>query len=96
MQELLQSGRAKSSDDFFHAVATWQGRKGQANGRLRAPSGLPDRLGEELRKLSTAIDRGLEEIEEEEQRVELIAASERCEALAPFKEIVQPLAPPKG
>ena len=26
----------------------------------------------------------------------LKAHSERCEALPPFKEIVQPLAPPKG
>jgi glutathione S-transferase len=26
----------------------------------------------------------------------LSAHAERCEALAPFKEIVQPLAPPKG
>jgi glutathione S-transferase len=26
----------------------------------------------------------------------LAAHADRCEALAPFKEIVQPLAPPKG
>ncbi len=72
----------QAADGFFDAVAAWQGRKGSANGRLRAPCGLPDTLGEELRKLGSAIVRGVEEIEEEDQRVELIAASERCEALA--------------
>ena len=78
-----QARRARfASDEFFDAVALWQGRKGSSNGRLRNPSGLPDTLGEELRKLATSIDQGLEEIEQEEQRVELIAASERCEALA--------------
>jgi ATP-dependent DNA helicase DinG len=63
-------------------VANWQAQKGSSNGRLRKPSGLPDILGESLRKLATSIDLGVEDIEEEEQRVELIAASERCEVLA--------------
>jgi ATP-dependent DNA helicase DinG len=63
-------------------VGNWQGQKGSSNGRLRNPCKLPDILGEELRKLATTIDLGVEDIEEEEQRVELIAASERCESLA--------------
>jgi len=67
---------------FFESVADWQCRRGSSNGRLRKPSGLHDTLGEELRKLASAIDRGAEEIEEEDQRIELAAASERCEALA--------------
>ncbi len=71
-----------TADEFFDNVAGWQARKGSSNGRLRSPSGLPDTLGEELRKLASAIDQGIEDIEEEEQRVELIAASERCEGLA--------------
>jgi ATP-dependent DNA helicase DinG len=71
-----------SADRFFEMVAVWQGQKGSTNGRLRKPSGLPDSLSEELRKLASAIDEGVDAIEEEEQRVELIAASERCEALA--------------
>ena len=82
-QAIEQAHRAiRASEAFFEMVAAWQGRKGSSNGRLRAPSGLPDTLGQELRKLATAIDEGVGEIEEEEQRVELIAASERCEALA--------------
>jgi ATP-dependent DNA helicase DinG len=71
-----------TADEFFDMVTDWQARKGSNNGRLRSPSGLPDILGEEFRKLASTIDQGLEQIEEEEQRVELIAASERCEALA--------------
>ena len=80
---ILQAQRAwTAGDEFFERVADWQDRKGSTNGRLRAPSGLDDSLGEELRKLASTIDRGSETIVEEEQRVELIAASERCEALA--------------
>jgi ATP-dependent DNA helicase DinG len=82
-EAIEQAHRAiRASESFFEMVATWQGRKGSSNGRLRAPSGLPDTLGQELRKLAASIDQGVEEIEEEDQRVELIAASERCEALA--------------
>ena len=82
-EAIEQARRARNAaEQFFEMVATWQGQKGSSNGRLRNPSGLPDTLGEQLRKLASAIDQGVEEIEEEEQRVELIAASERCEGLA--------------
>ena len=83
LEAVERARRARNSaEQFFERVATWQGQKGSANGRLRKPSGLPDTLGEELRKLASAIDEGVEQIEEEEQRVELIAASERCEVMA--------------
>lgn len=80
---VIQSQRARhAAADFFDLVALWQGRKGSSNGRLRAPSGLPDTLAEELRKLASAIGRGAEEIDEEEQRIELAAAADRCEGMA--------------
>jgi ATP-dependent DNA helicase DinG len=84
LDEAIEQARRtrNSADQFFEMVAAWQGQKGSSNGRLRKPSGLPDTLGEELRKLGSAIDEGVEGIEEQEQRVELIAASERCEAMA--------------
>jgi len=83
MEAIEQTQRTRrASHEFFERVSLWQGQKGSTNGRLRRPSGLADTLGEELRKLASAIDAGLEEIEEDEQRVELIAASERCEAQA--------------
>ena len=64
-------------------VALWQGAKGSSNGRLRRSVRAPGlaRRGAPQARLDRSIE-GLEEIEEEEQRVELIAASERCEALA--------------
>ncbi|MEO6807642.1 MAG: helicase C-terminal domain-containing protein [Isosphaeraceae bacterium] len=71
-----------ASETFFEAVARWQGRHGSANGRLRRPVEVPDTLGEELRKLASAIGQGVDEVEEEAQQVELIAAQERCEGLA--------------
>jgi len=68
--------------DFFDDVADWRARHGGSNGRMRQPVDWPDTLGEELRKLSSAVSRGAEDIEGEEQRIELIASAERCDALA--------------
>ena len=68
--------------EFFEGVADWQARHGAANGRLRKPMSWPDTLAEELRKLSAAIGRGAEAIDEQEQRVELLAAQDRCDGLA--------------
>ena len=52
---------------------------GAARARPTAGSGSrsawPDTLGEELRKLATAIGQGAEAVEEEEQRIELTAAA---------------------
>src|SRR5258708_26948812 len=41
-------------------------------------------LHDALPILASAIDEGVEGIEEEEQRIELLAASERCEGLDPL------------
>lgn len=71
-----------ASEAFFEGVARWQGGHGSANGRLRRPVEVADILGEELRKLASAIGQGADEVEEETEQVELIAAQERCERLA--------------
>ncbi len=78
----LAATAQRIAEDFFNGVARWQGAKGASNGRLRQPSGLSDTLGEALRKLATAIGAGAETIEEEDQRIELTAAGDRCSALA--------------
>jgi ATP-dependent DNA helicase DinG len=80
-QAQAQRARAASAE-FFEAIALWQGRHGTANGRLRQPVPVPDTLGEELRKLATAVGQGAQDVEDEEQRIELVAAQERCEVLA--------------
>jgi ATP-dependent DNA helicase DinG len=72
----------QAAEDFFPAIATHVGRSGSANGRLRRPTGVADTLGEELRKLSTAISREADQIEADESRVELDSAAEKCAALA--------------
>jgi ATP-dependent DNA helicase DinG len=70
-----------AADDFFAAVSTWQGRHGSSNGRLRKPIPVTDSLSEELRRLASAIDLGSKELDEED-RVELAGARDRCLALA--------------
>ncbi len=77
----LQTTRT-AAEDFFARVVEWQGAHGTANGRLRRKLPLADTLGEELRRLATVIGRGAEEIEAEEERIEVLAARDRCEAMA--------------
>jgi ATP-dependent DNA helicase DinG len=78
-----QARRARlASRAFFDDVAAWQERHGSSNGRMRAPLPLPDTLGEELRKLASAIGEGVERVDGEEQRIELLAMQERCHAQA--------------
>ncbi len=80
---LIQAARTRiAAEGFFDAVADCRDRKTPPNGRLRKPSGLADTLGEELRKLAAAIIRESEHLEPEEQRIELTAAADRCDALA--------------
>jgi len=79
----VQAQRTRAAAEaFFDGVADWQGRSGAINGRLRRPMPVADTLGEELRKLATAIDRDAEGIEPEEQRIELGAAADRVAGLA--------------
>ena len=50
-----------AADDFFDDVADWQARHaGRPTAGSASPLGWPDTLGEELRKLATAIGRGAE------------------------------------
>ena len=71
-----------AADDFFDAVARWQRSRGSANGRIRRPIEVADSLGEELRKLGSAIVREAEDIDSEEERIELTSAADRCDAFA--------------
>ena len=72
-----------AADDFFDRVAEWhQQHHAGFNGRVREPIDWPESVCEELRKLSTAIGQGAKPIERPEHHVELVAAEERCRALA--------------
>lgn len=71
-----------AAHDFFEDVAHWQGQHGSHNGRLRKAVEWSDAVVEELRKLATAVGLVAEKIRSDEQRIELSAMQERCEALA--------------
>ena len=69
-------------DAFFDAVGAWQVSHGFPNGRVRAPTGLPDAVVEQLRKLATGLGEAAGSVEPPEQRVELDAVRTRCEGFA--------------
>ncbi len=71
-----------AAENFFDGVAYWQGREGSSNGRVRRPPPLADGLGEELRKLATALGRAAADVEAEEHKIEVEAASNRAAGLA--------------
>ncbi len=72
-----------AAEDFFDHVADWQLRQNSSsNGRVRRKIDWPNHVCEELNKLASAIDRGAEDIEKPEQRIELTAARDRCRTLS--------------
>ncbi len=71
-----------AANDFFDVVSEWHARQASPAARVRKRLQVSGALAEELKRLSTTIDREAERIESEEQRIELSAAAERCEGLA--------------
>jgi ATP-dependent DNA helicase DinG len=74
-----------AAEDFFDRIADWHQRQTAGfNGRVRQPPGWSEFLCEELRRLATAIDQGVRKmkIEKPEDKIELIAAEDRCRSLA--------------
>jgi ATP-dependent DNA helicase DinG len=69
--------------DFFDDVAEWHAGHGSSfNGRVRTPIGWSETLSEELRRLASAITDESQSIKKPEDQVELIAARDRCLAMA--------------
>ena len=83
MQQVQRTRTA--AEDFFDRIADWYQRQPAGfNGRVRQPPGWSEFLCEELRRLATAIDQGTRRlgIEKPEDKIELIAAEDRCRSLA--------------
>jgi ATP-dependent DNA helicase DinG len=78
---------------FFAGVLDWHLRQPRGPGRgaaaassdavrVRQPNPVPDPLSEELRKLATCLGNCADKRTEEEDKIELSAAAERCRGLA--------------
>ncbi len=68
-----------ASDAFFADVRDWRDRHARSNGRVRAPlEGVENPVSPPLRRLAGEIVEFAESIEKDEQRIELVAAAERC------------------
>ena len=68
--------------DYFDAVTHWQQQYGTPNGRLRRPCGLSFDVATPLRGLSEAIREFAHGVQKEEEKIELVAAADRCLTLA--------------
>jgi len=70
------------SDSFFDEVARWQQAHGSTNGRIRQRPAIENPLSGDLKKLAKVLLEACDEIERAEQKLEVVAASERCDAMA--------------
>jgi ATP-dependent DNA helicase DinG len=80
-QQQVQATR-HAADVLFDGLADWQAARGGSNGRVRERPPVSDELSNQLRILARSLAECAEGIEAEEQRQELSAAHDRCEALA--------------
>lgn len=68
--------------DFFEQVADWCSSRGKYAARARTPTGIPNVLGEAMRKLETSIGAVADKVDKPEERIEFDSARARCESLA--------------
>jgi ATP-dependent DNA helicase DinG len=67
---------------FFEDIVAWHMRQTRSTGRVRLPHIVADTLSEELLKLRSAIVDIADKLEEDEERIELLAPAKRCQAFA--------------
>lgn len=80
-QRLVQRARAMSRE-LFQDLRTWRQSGGPANGRVKSPPPVENPASPALKELATAIQQFGEKLPNEEERIEYIAAAERCSGLA--------------
>ncbi|HXG12543.1 MAG TPA: helicase C-terminal domain-containing protein [Gemmataceae bacterium] len=81
-----------AADEFFSRVLDWHTRQPRTPGRdrgkpteavrVREPHIVKDCLSEELKKLASALDQIAAGLKTDEEKIEVIAAANRCQALA--------------
>ena len=81
LQELVASLRMCLTD-FFYDVKEWRRNRVASNGRFREPPDVDNPVSERFRRLANGIIDYANELDSDEDRIELIAAAERCGHLA--------------
>jgi len=80
-QQLVQEIRFQQRD-FFYELKEWQQDQHASSFRIRSIPPVRNQVSDLLRQLSASISISAEQIEAEEDRIELTAASERCSGIA--------------
>ncbi len=70
------------SDDFFDGMRSWQQEHGNSNGRVLEPPSVSDEVTPLLRDLAAGISKFATSLETDEEKIEYVAAAERCSGLA--------------
>ena len=70
------------AERFFDSVADWLESQKNSNGRVREPKIVANPLSEGLAELATQVRRAIKNVDNPEQRQDLVAASDRLIALA--------------
>lgn len=75
-----------AGEDFFAALRFWRENKAPSNGRILKPIDMASEFTHELSELGRLIGNQAEDFQEEEKKIELKAAAERCQMLAASAE----------
>lgn len=68
--------------DFFDMLRDWLQEHGATNGRVRTVPAVKNELGPELKQLAVSMAVHAEKLKEDEEKIELNSAAERCNTLA--------------
>lgn len=69
-------------EQFFADIRDWHVQQVRGTGRVQSPHIVPDPLSEEFVKLASAVDEIGDKQKAEEEKIEFVAAANRCRAFA--------------
>jgi ATP-dependent DNA helicase DinG len=72
----------EAANSFFGSIATWRTLEGGSNGRIHKELPIEDCISGQLHALTRALDKLAESVENDEQKQEIVASSERSAAIA--------------
>jgi len=77
----LDSAR-NAAEQFFASIHSWNAQQTSRSGRVRQPQIVSDPLSEEMIKLASRIEECAEKLKSDEEKMEVVSASERCSGFA--------------